>query len=180
MSLSTHVKRISLNQWRYYYNQLLFVDAPLSANFMQGLILPKGNSPAIEITPITVADEIPEETYGKYLEPLLLEKPTFGNLKTQLPCQSLYQRLVINIYSNTVLNKEANSCLLAAGEWPEQTVTDATSPLHPAMEFTEGCDRSMTTTTGVFSTPISPVRSKVEIPEPLCQVSALLAGFITR
>lgn len=133
MSLSTHVKHISLNQWRYYYNQLLFVDVPLSANFMQELMPPKGNSPTIEITPIKATDDISESAYGSDSEPLSTDLSTealsFAKLVTQLPCENFNQKLVVNIYSNIVLNKAPENNPVAVIELATHRTTDKSSEL---------------------------------------------------
>lgn len=203
MPLSTHVRRFSLSQWRYYYNQLLFIDAPLTATFIKGLMPLTGKSPTVEIEPITANDHQPSEALDTLSEELSpeelspeglspselvsdefpLNELTFDELPllpiaAPLTQKRLTQTPVLNIYSDRLLNREENNVRNIVVELATQSTIKAMTPRftnsgsrqRPAIELTK-----------VATAQSRPVRaSKVEIPAALCQVSDLLASFVTQ
>jgi len=155
MPLSTRVRRFSLSQWRYYYNQLLFIDAPLTATFIKGLMPLTGSSPTTEIEPITANDHQPSDALDAISEEpsseapspaglnaseltsdeLTFDKVTFDELPL-LPLappitpKRLHQTPVLNIYSDRLLNRGENSDRNIVVELAFRSTIATTNPIH--------------------------------------------------
>ncbi|MEM9089138.1 MAG: hypothetical protein AAGC93_10375 [Cyanobacteria bacterium P01_F01_bin.53] len=201
MPLSTRVRRFSLSQWRYYYNQLLFIDAPLTATFIQGLMPLTGSSPTVEIEPITANDHQPSEALDAISEEPSLEtlspkglnpsewaddEVTFDELPLlplapPLTPKRLNQTPVLNIYSDRLLNRGENSDRNIVVELAFRSTIATTNPIHINIADSNTASSRQGPALNKFVTQsMSAEFPKIEIPAAMCKVSNLLASFVTQ
>lgn len=206
MPLSTRVRRFSLSQWRYYYNQLLFIDAPLTATFIKGLMPLTGSSPTAEVEPITANDHQPsealdaisEESSSEALSPEGLnpsewadDEVTFDELPL-LPLappptpKRLHQTPVLNIYSDLLLNRSESSDRNIVVELAFRSTTATTNPIHINIAGSKTADPNTASSiqgpalNKFVTQSMSAESPKIEIPAAMCKVSNLLASFVTQ
>ncbi|MEL6778023.1 MAG: hypothetical protein AAFO06_12270 [Cyanobacteria bacterium J06597_16] len=203
MSLSIYLKRISLNQWRYYYNKLLLIEVPLTASCIKGLMPLASDSPTVTLQPITASDALPLETTNAVAECLRSEPSFHEALSPDDYCSDNEwlsgqwrfderlllsnrdqsrpeQPIAVNIYSQVVLYGCAHRCDRrdVVSLTPPQTI----APMGFIVSTNSAKDgvreRPVSALIGLFAGQGAPATAyTLKIPEELCCVSDLLSGL---
>ncbi|MEL7350023.1 MAG: hypothetical protein AAF171_00260 [Cyanobacteria bacterium P01_A01_bin.116] len=171
MSLSTHFRRISLNQWRYYYNQLLLIDVPLAATCIKGLMPLTEGSPTVQLQPIAADDTLPSEPS----EPSsLIVKLLFLE---SLRCEALSAADCFSVdeWAFNELPLLPINCSCKQSCFEQATAVNIYADL-----ILRGCAKRepREVVELIFTGQVGPMMAnKLAFPEAWCRVSNLLAGF---
>ncbi|MEO1395213.1 MAG: hypothetical protein AAFV90_20110 [Cyanobacteria bacterium J06634_5] len=202
MSLSIYLKRISLNQWRYYYNKLLLIEVPLTASCIKGLMPLASDSPTVTLQPITASDALPLETTNAVAECLRSEPSFHEALSPDDYCSDNEwlsgqwrfderlllsnrdqswpeQPIAVNIYSQIVLygcahcDRKDGVALIAPQTIEPMGFIVSTNSAKDGVR-----ERPVSALLGLFTGQVAPATAHtLKISEELCCVSDLLFGL---